>query len=139
MAKSVPVSQSSSSPSGPPAGDSSGIETRIGLLADQFARDVLAVIRGSRLDELMAVAQSSGGANLLTRRATDALALAAASLGATTLGSSASFAPTERRRRRWPTCGETGCTNSYYPASGTSHLCYKHFIASGGKHPNSRR
>lgn len=116
------------------ASDPSGIETRISLLAEQFARDVLAVIRGSRLDELMAVAQASGVAGALTRHADGALALAAGPGSAL-----AAAAGERRRRRRWPTCGEPGCSNSYYPASGTSHLCYKHFIASGGRHPNSRR
>lgn len=120
----------------PPGGhavEPEGIETRIGLLADQFARDVLAVIRGSRLDDLMAVAQGNGlpdgvggAVGALGRRAAAVLAFGSA-------------VAEPRRRRRWPTCGQAGCTNSYYPASGTSHLCYKHFIASGGRHPNAKR
>ena len=44
-----------------------------------------------------------------------------------------------RRRRNWPTCIEPGCTGRYYPASGTARLCYKHFIASGGRHPSRKK
>lgn len=106
--------------------DDGRIEARIGLLAEQFARDVLAVIRGSRLEELLSVTQQHGGAAGV-QPALSAAALALAGNGE------------RRRRRRWPTCVEEGCTGSYYPASGTSHRCYKHFIAAGGRHPNSRR
>lgn len=102
------------------------IEARIGLLAEQFARDILAVIRGSRLEELLAVTQAgTQGGSLPASSVTAAMAL----------GDHGG----RRRRRRWPTCVEPDCTGSYYPASGTSHLCYKHFIAAGGRHPNSRR
>lgn len=114
----------------PASGDPHAIEARIGLLAEQFARDVLAVIGGSRLDELMAMARdggrvhgTNGSVSTLSRRVAEVL----------TIGGETP------RRRRWPTCSQPDCVHSYYPASGTSHLCYQHFIASGGRHPNAKR
>ena len=107
--------------------DRHGIEAQIAQLATQFAQSVVAVIGGATVEELLHIARRQGSPSRLPAPT--------AHPRATLL----SVPGTIKRRRRWPTCGEPGCSSSYYPASGTSHLCYQHFLASGGRHPSKKR
>lgn len=96
------------------------LEDRISEVAQLFAREVVALINSATMDELLRLgSQVQSGQFRITRPL----------LGA----------PIVKRRRSWPTCGEPNCSNSYYPASGTARLCYKHFIASGGRHPSKKK
>ena len=130
----------------------SPIQDQLSILAERFARDVLRTVSTFRFDDLLAMAQESATddaapsaprhnalrsapsssqqshrpAGLVRRSAP--VALTAVSTG-----------PAVKRKRNWPSCGEAGCSGSYYPASGTARLCYNHFIASGGLHPSKKR
>lgn len=111
-----------------PPFDRHGLETQIAAMATQFAREVVALISSATVDDLMNVAARGDGS-------LPAGGPAAYPRLTTTAGIIAPI----RRKRRWPTCGEPGCKNSYYPASGTARLCYQHFLASGGRHPSKRK
>ncbi len=104
--------------------ETAGLESKIAELAQSFAREVVALINGATMEELV---------RLGSVVQTGSLRVTAPLIGRTTL-----IAPV-KRKRSWPTCGEPGCTNSYYPASGTARLCYKHFLASGGRHPSKKK
>lgn len=107
--------------------DRQEFEDQIMAMATQFAREVVALISSATVDDLMNVANRGGGA------------LAAGPVPYPHLTSTAGVLAPVRRKRRWPTCGEPNCKNSYYPASGTARLCYQHFLASGGRHPSKRK
>ena len=98
--------------------DQQGLEKRISDIAQSFARGIVTVLGSATVEEL--------------------LGLSSARASTFRPGASAFIAPI-RRKRSWPTCGESGCKNAYYPASGTARLCYKHFLASGGKHPSKAK
>src|SRR5690349_21850234 len=103
--------------------ETSNLEARIAELAQSFAQEVVALIHGATMEDLLRLGSAVQSGQLR---------LSAPLIGRTTL-----IAPI-KRKRSWPTCGEPGCQNSYYPASGTARLCYKHFLASGGRHPSKK-
>lgn len=104
--------------------ENEGLENRIAEIAQGFARQVVALINSATMEDLLRLGGAAGSG---TYR------LASTAPARTTLLGAA------KRKRSWPTCGEVGCDNSYYPASGTARLCYKHFIDSGGRHPSKKK
>jgi hypothetical protein len=42
------------------------------------------------------------------------------------------------RKRAWPVCSVAGCGKKFFGPSGSSRLCYEHYVASGGQHPARR-
>lgn len=97
--------------------DQEGLEQRISEIAQSFVHEIVTVISSATVEELMSLTNGR-----VLRLSTPALS-----------------AMPVKRKRSWPTCGEPGCKNSYYPASGTARLCYKHFLASGGRHPSKKK
>lgn len=101
----------------PPPATPSLLERQLAALAENFIREALTLIGRSAPADVQAL-----DARRLTPQAVENV-----------------MASPMRRRRRWPTCGETGCAKAYYPASGTARQCYDHFLRAGGKHPSKRR
>jgi hypothetical protein len=108
------------------------LERRIAEAAQVFATEVVSLIGSLTLDDLGEL--SATGALPASARARRGSIL---TRSARSLTGSVAVAP--KRRRSWPTCDIPGCTHRYYPASGRAHLCYEHFLESGGKHPSQRK
>lgn len=111
-----PGSNSASS-AGASGSDRQQLEMRVMEMAQSFARQVIDALNGATADELHEMQDKGMPVAVRMPR----------------------YPHGPVKRRSWPTCIEANCKGRYYPASGTARLCYKHFIASGGRHPSRRK
>ena len=63
------------------------------------------------------------------------LAEVSRSLGTTSARAANGRAAASGSKRAWPTCSVSGCGKKFFGPSGSSRLCYEHYVKAGGQHP----
>jgi len=100
------------------------IEQAIEDAAQQFALQIIEIVRSATIEELSALTATSSATPKKRGRPPKVATLA-----------SKAEAPAKkpRKKRDWPKCSVEGCETNVYMPSGAKKMCYQHHLEAGGK------